>query len=166
MATPLTSGEQKTAPGSEPVEADANHPGDAPADGNSVEKSAEGKSVEGSAVEPASATGPPVAADSDLPPAGNAEADEGPHGANRADPHSLESAPLAERLEFQSEQLLDLPTLLDEFVKEGFISQRQAEDMLIAPRSKKELQQHPMEIVAGSGLREPRSPGKGSIWTP
>ncbi len=66
---------------------------------------------------------------------------------------------LAERLEFQSEQLLDPPSLLDELIKEGFISQRQAEDILIAPRTKKELSQHPMEIVADREYENRLKPG-------
>jgi general secretion pathway protein E len=55
---------------------------------------------------------------------------------------------LAERLPGVSEQLIDLPMLLDDLVQQGYVSQRQAEDILIAPRTKKELTQHPMEIVA------------------
>jgi general secretion pathway protein E len=155
VATPLTSGEQKNAPGSEPVEADADM---ASADSTSVAGAVDAN--------PAVRTPPaesPAGENSDAPPADGADADtdgsEGPRGANRADPHAVDSAPLAERLEFQSEQLLDLPTVLDEFVKEGFISQRQAEDILIAPRTKKELSQHPMEIVADRGFENRTKPG-------
>ncbi|MFV2089845.1 MAG: hypothetical protein ACC642_04250, partial [Pseudomonadales bacterium] len=75
-------------------------------------------------------------------------------GKEQPDTHSL-----AERLEFQSEQLLDPPSLLDELIKEGFISQRQAEDILIAPRTKKELSQHPMEIVADREYENRLNPG-------
>ena len=50
--------------------------------------------------------------------------------------------------ELREERRLDLPVVLDDLVKEGFIGQRQAEDILIAPRTKKELNQHPLEIVA------------------
>ncbi len=71
-----------------------------------------------------------------------------------------DSSMLSERLTFQSEQLIDLPTLLDDLVKEGFIGQRQAEDILIAPRTKKELSQHPMEIVADRGYENRRKPGR------
>jgi general secretion pathway protein E len=65
----------------------------------------------------------------------------------------------ADRLAAEQERLLDLPTLLDDFVQEGFISQRQAEDVLIAPRTKKELTQHPMEIIAAREYENRHSPG-------
>ena len=64
---------------------------------------------------------------------------------------TAEPGVLSERLISEPERLLDLPTVLDEFVKAGFVSQRQAEDVLIAPRTKKELLQHAMEIVAARG---------------
>ena len=67
--------------------------------------------------------------------------------------------PLASRLSSATEQFLDLPTMLEELVKEGFISQRQAEDILIAPRTKKELGQHPLEIVADRNFENRRNPG-------
>ena len=70
------------------------------------------------------------------------------------------AGPLADRLTFLSETLLDLHTMLDELVKEGFISQRQAEDILIAPRTKKELSQHPMEIVADRCYENRKQPGR------
>ncbi|MGD8830311.1 MAG: GspE/PulE family protein, partial [Pseudomonadales bacterium] len=63
-------------------------------------------------------------------------------------------------MSFATEQLLDLHTLLEELVKEGFISQRQAEDILIAPRTKKELSQHPMEIVADRAFENRHAPGR------
>ncbi len=47
-----------------------------------------------------------------------------------------------------AEILLDLPVVLDALVEDGYISQRQAEDVLIAPRTKRELSMHPLEIVA------------------
>ncbi|HEY5647401.1 MAG TPA: GspE/PulE family protein [Pseudomonadales bacterium] len=50
--------------------------------------------------------------------------------------------------------------MLEELVKEGFLSQRQAEDILIAPRTKKELSQHPLEIVADRCLENRKSPGR------
>ena len=46
------------------------------------------------------------------------------------------------------EQLLDVPLVLEWLVEAGFVSKRQAEDILIAPRTKKELSMHPLEIVA------------------
>jgi len=57
------------------------------------------------------------------------------------------------------ERLLDLPTLVREFVEAGFISQRQGEDVLIAPRTKKELSQHPMEIIASREYDNLLKPG-------
>ena len=90
-------------------------------------------------------------------------ADGGDSGSRMAEPHDSDASspvPLADRLNFQTEQLIDLPTLLDDLVREGFISQRQAEDILIAPRTKKELSQHPMEIVASRGYENRQVPGR------
>jgi len=115
VATPLSSGEQKTAVGADVT------------DGNT---SAGG------------ADEPQPAQRAELRPARGAE------------------KPLADRLQFATEQLLDLPTMLEELVKEGFISQREAEDILIAPRTKKELSQHPLEIVADRGFENRRNPGR------
>ena len=47
-----------------------------------------------------------------------------------------------------AEQHLDLPIFLDALVEDGYISKRQAEDVLIAPRTQRELNMHPLEIVA------------------
>ncbi|MAT84440.1 MAG: type II secretion system protein E [Gammaproteobacteria bacterium] len=55
--------------------------------------------------------------------------------------------------------MLDLPAALDQLVHDGYISQRQAEDVLIAPRTKKELTQHPLEIVAGREFENRNRPG-------
>ncbi|NKC00268.1 MAG: type II/IV secretion system protein [Pseudomonadales bacterium] len=57
------------------------------------------------------------------------------------------------------EQLLDLPIVLEWVVEAGFISQRQAEDILIAPRTKKELNMHPLEIVASREYENRTNPG-------
>ena len=57
------------------------------------------------------------------------------------------------------ERLIDLPTALDELVTEGLLSQRQAEDILIAPRTKKELSQHPLEIIAARDYELANKPG-------
>jgi general secretion pathway protein E len=57
------------------------------------------------------------------------------------------------------ERLIDLPGLLDELVGSGYISQRQAEDILISPRTKRELQQHPIEIVAAREYENRNKPG-------
>ncbi|MEM7218060.1 MAG: GspE/PulE family protein [Pseudomonadota bacterium] len=56
--------------------------------------------------------------------------------------------------------MLDLPTLLEDLVGAEWITQRQAEDILIAPRSKKELSQHPIEIVAAREHDLAGQPGK------
>ena len=69
------------------------------------------------------------------------------------------SSSLAQVLASGQEQLLDLPILLEAFVDAGFISQRQAEDILIAPRSKKELNQHPLEIIASREYENRLNPG-------
>ncbi|MDG2276312.1 MAG: GspE/PulE family protein [Pseudomonadales bacterium] len=57
------------------------------------------------------------------------------------------------------EQLLDLPIALEWVVEAGFISQRQAEDILIAPRTKKELNMHPLEIIASREYENRLDPG-------
>ena len=57
------------------------------------------------------------------------------------------------------EQLLDLPVALEWVVEAGFISQRQAEDILIAPRTKKELNMHPLEIIASREYENRLDPG-------
>ena len=54
---------------------------------------------------------------------------------------------------------MDLPVVLDHLVDDGFISQRQAEDILIAPRTKKELVQHPFEVVASREYENRNNPG-------
>jgi len=67
---------------------------------------------------------------------------------------------LAERLSSSGgERLLDLPAVLDQLVQDGYVSQRQAEDVLIAPRTKKELTQHPLEIVAAREYENRNKPG-------
>jgi len=58
------------------------------------------------------------------------------------------------------ELLLDLPVLLEALVEDGFISQRQAEDVLIAPRTKKELSMHPLEIISAKEYENRNAPGK------
>ncbi len=54
---------------------------------------------------------------------------------------------------------MDLPVVLDQLVEDGFISKRQAEDILIAPRTKKELMQHPFEVVASREYENRNNPG-------
>ena len=57
------------------------------------------------------------------------------------------------------ERMIDLPTALEELVTEGLITQRQAEDILISPRTKKELSQHPLEIIAAREYELANKPG-------
>lgn len=58
----------------------------------------------------------------------------------------------------EPERLLDLPGVLDDLVQEGYVSQRQAEDILISPRTKKELSMHPLEIVASREFDNRKKP--------
>ena len=58
-----------------------------------------------------------------------------------------------------SELLLDLPVILEALVEDGYISRRQAEDILIAPRTKRELNMHALEIVASREFDNRRHPG-------
>ena len=57
------------------------------------------------------------------------------------------------------ELFLDLPLILDWVVEAGFISKRQAEDILIAPRTKKELNMHPFEVIASREYDNRLAPG-------
>jgi len=65
-----------------------------------------------------------------------------------------------ERFAAASERLLDLAGTLDDLVRDGLLQRRQAEDILIAPRGKREANQHPFEIVAARDLDDPRQPGR------
>ncbi len=60
------------------------------------------------------------------------------------------------------ELLLDLPMILAALVEDGYISQRQSEDVLIAPRTAREQNMHPLEIVASREFDNRRTPG-GSV---
>ncbi len=60
----------------------------------------------------------------------------------------------------RAERLLDLPGVLDELVRAGLVGQRDAEDILIAPRTTKQLNMHPLEIVADRELDDLRRPGR------
>jgi len=82
----------------------------------------------------------------------------GPEGSCVAEPQDVKPgkvrfAPLPD------ERRIDLPGLLDDLVGEGFISRRQAEDVLIAPRTKRELSLHPIEIVAAREYENRSRPG-------
>lgn len=58
------------------------------------------------------------------------------------------------------EVLLDLPILLEALVEDELLSQRQSEDILIAPRTAKETTLHPLEVIAAKGYENRRLPGK------
>jgi len=78
------------------------------------------------------------------------------------EPESDKPAASAETAVFKvdvPERLVDLPTALEELVTEGLLTQRQAEDILIAPRTKKELSQHPLEIIAARDYELANKPG-------
>jgi general secretion pathway protein E len=76
------------------------------------------------------------------------------------DPQPREGA-LAERSnERPNERLLDLPNVLDELVKTGILTQRDAEDILIAPRTAKQLRMHPFEVIAERELDDQSRAGR------
>ncbi|MCH1549869.1 MAG: Flp pilus assembly complex ATPase component TadA [Pseudomonadales bacterium] len=58
------------------------------------------------------------------------------------------------------ELLLDLPVLLEALVEDQLVSQRQAEDILIAPRTTRELSMHPLEIIAAREFESPIASAK------
>lgn len=58
-----------------------------------------------------------------------------------------------------TERLLDLPIFLEALVQDGYISQRQAEDVLIAPRTQREVGMHALEIIATREFDNRRNPG-------
>lgn len=59
-----------------------------------------------------------------------------------------------------SEKLLNLSVLVREFVDQGFITQRQGEDVAIATRTSKEQSQHAFEIIASREFENLKEPGK------
>ena len=67
-------------------------------------------------------------------------------------------SPLKERI--TPERLLDLRGVLDDLMRSKIVSQRDAEDILIAPRTAKQMHMHPLEIIAERELDDPRRPGK------
>ena len=70
---------------------------------------------------------------------------------------ALES-PLKDRI--APERLLDLRSVLEDLHKAGLVSQRDAEDILIAPRTAKQIHMHPLELIAERELDDPKRPGK------
>ncbi len=67
-------------------------------------------------------------------------------------------SPLKERI--TPERLLDLRGVLDDLIRSKLVTQRDAEDILIAPRTAKQAHMHPLEIIAERELDDPRRPGK------
>ena len=67
-------------------------------------------------------------------------------------------SPLKERI--TPERLLDLRSVLDDLVRAKIVTQRDAEDILIAPRTSKQLHMHPLEIIAERELDDLRRPGR------
>jgi general secretion pathway protein E len=67
-------------------------------------------------------------------------------------------SPLKDRI--TPERLLDLRSVLDDLVRAKIVTQRDAEDILIAPRTSKQLHMHPLEIIAERELDDPRRPGR------
>jgi general secretion pathway protein E len=77
-----------------------------------------------------------------------------------ADPEPREGVVAERSTERWRERLLDLRTVLDELVRGGYLSQRDAEDILIAPRNAKQARLHPFQLIAERELDDPRRPGK------
>jgi general secretion pathway protein E len=75
------------------------------------------------------------------------------------DPSAATTSIPADAPDDRQEHRVDLPVVLDDLVQDGFITKRQAEDILIAPRTKKELTQHPMELVASREYDNRNNPG-------
>ncbi len=67
-------------------------------------------------------------------------------------------SPLKERI--TPERLLDLRSVLDELIRSKMVTQRDAEDILIAPRTARQMHMHPLEIIAERELDDSRRPGK------
>ena len=60
----------------------------------------------------------------------------------------------------QHERILDLRGVLDELVREGRLSQTQAENLAIAPRRREQLHLHPLEIIAEEQFGDLTRPGR------
>ena len=60
----------------------------------------------------------------------------------------------------QPELLLELRGVLDDLMKEGVVSQRDAEDLLIQPPTQKHLSMHALEIIAEREIDDQARPGK------
>src|SRR5262245_48593950 len=60
----------------------------------------------------------------------------------------------------RAERLLDLRSVLDDLVRDGMVSQKEAEDLLIKPRTKKQLAMHPLELIGELEFDDLKQPGK------
>ena len=67
-------------------------------------------------------------------------------------------SPFKERI--TPERFLDLRGVLDDLMRSKIVTQRDAEDILIAPRTAKQMHMHPLEIIAERELDDPRRPGE------
>ena len=155
MATPLSSTPQD--PQQDAAAGRESDPAAAP-----PSTSAAGEPAEPVGPEPVQPDGPRAEDTRPDDPGAPSAADPSSAGAAQpaGDAAGARAAKLADRLGTHSgERLLDLPAALDQLVHDGYISQRQAEDVLIAPRTKKELTQHPLEIVAGREFENRNRPG-------
>ena len=95
-----------------------------------------------------------------LQPGGGEPASPAPIAEQSADASVVPLADDALDAQRGPERLIDLHSVLDELVSEGYVTQRQAEDLLIAPRTKKELTMHPLEVVAHHELTRRDDPSK------
>jgi general secretion pathway protein E len=59
-----------------------------------------------------------------------------------------------------TERALDLRAVLDALVRGGRVRQRDAQDLLVTPRSQRELQLHPLEVIAVRALDDQARPGR------
>jgi general secretion pathway protein E len=84
----------------------------------------------------------------------------GPAGGAPAAGMPLSLAVAVERLAAESERVLDLSGTLEDLVRDGLVLRRQAEDIRVTPRPRREQSQHPLEIVAQRELDDPRQPGR------
>jgi general secretion pathway protein E len=81
------------------------------------------------------------------------------HGDSRPAPNPVSTGARPFGAAGTEETLLELPRVLDELVRQDFLTKRQAEDTLIAPRGKREQGVNPLEIVAEREFDNHRAPG-------
>ncbi len=66
----------------------------------------------------------------------------------------------AKFLEVPEDRILDLPGVLDELVRDGYLSRDNAENLLVTPRTKKQLAMHPLEVIAEQRFENLKAPGR------